>query len=207
MADSPSDAPKFMDVSKPGSSLPSSSSRPTIAGHRTLMKDPMVNQQEDKTDEVQPPEVSNQMPGTHLKLEPSSSFVNTINTANQSTANPDAANPAPTTTDQVSESAANTAAPNSSVAEKVTEAVPSGATDSINADDETTRNTDEADVDLAVKNSIDDEKKKHISQLLADHTYFVKIGDNHHTSVDLKKVGVVALGVVVLLLLLGYLSR
>jgi hypothetical protein len=34
---------KFFDVSKPGKAMPPSSSRPTIVGHRTILKDPMVN--------------------------------------------------------------------------------------------------------------------------------------------------------------------
>ena len=38
MADS-----NFDDVSKPGKSMPSSSSRPTIVGNRTILKDPMIS--------------------------------------------------------------------------------------------------------------------------------------------------------------------
>jgi hypothetical protein len=34
---------KFFDVAKPGKSMPPSTSRPAIVGHRTILKDPMVN--------------------------------------------------------------------------------------------------------------------------------------------------------------------
>jgi len=44
MADKPErPAQKFFDVSHPGKSTPSSTSRPTIVGHHTILQDPMVN--------------------------------------------------------------------------------------------------------------------------------------------------------------------
>lgn len=60
---------KFFDVAKPGKTMPSSSSRPAIVGHRTLLKDPMMteemtNEETNNTDEKAP--VSTSVP----KLQP-----------------------------------------------------------------------------------------------------------------------------------------
>jgi hypothetical protein len=65
MAEKPKSKPKpknakptVMDVSKPGKSTPSASSRPVIVGHRPIMKDPMVNQTS-PTDTPKPDEDDN----------------------------------------------------------------------------------------------------------------------------------------------------
>ncbi len=46
---------KFFDVAKPGKSMPPSTSRPAIVGHRTILKDPMVNTGVAASGEVSPP--------------------------------------------------------------------------------------------------------------------------------------------------------
>ncbi|MCW1908452.1 MAG: hypothetical protein KIH63_003880 [Candidatus Saccharibacteria bacterium] len=45
---------KFFDVAKPGKSMPPSTSRPAIVGHRTILKDPMVNTGAVASGEVSP---------------------------------------------------------------------------------------------------------------------------------------------------------
>ena len=43
---------KFFDVSHPGKSAPSSSSRPTIVGHHTMLQDPMVNTEHENEEAI-----------------------------------------------------------------------------------------------------------------------------------------------------------
>ena len=53
MADKPErPAQKFFDVSHPGKSTPSSTSRPTIVGHHTMLQDPMVNTEHENEEAV-----------------------------------------------------------------------------------------------------------------------------------------------------------
>jgi hypothetical protein len=53
MAEGKDKAKQVFDVSKPGKSLPSATSRPVITGHGPLLKDPMVSQkEEDETKET-----------------------------------------------------------------------------------------------------------------------------------------------------------
>lgn len=225
----PSDSgKKTMDISKPGKNMPDTNARPTIVGHRTIMKDPMVNQgtSEQSGQGLQASDSKDTAPilkapseKTEVRAEkvvqpeddfeaPKAEKSESEPEAKESEEEPKAEAEEPKAEEPKTETEeVENEAKEDEIEEDTTR--PAEATDSINKDDDVSpaATAKEGGINIAEKELQEAAaKKEKLDKLVAEKTYFVPIGENKHKSSSATKKILIFIVLIVGLLALGDLA-
>ena len=186
MADKPErPAQKFFDVSHPGKSTPSSTSRPTIVGHHTILQDPMVNTDHENEEAVtNTSSIVSRVSTTNIV--PSDEAVAGYNSTEkiEDTSEPSVEDVKDKVEDEPQvEADTETEKPKTEETELIEpeNKEPSEEVDEINI--QSTDNTNTEEQKKAEKETKEDiEKQEAITKLIADKTYFAPIAGNKGNS-------------------------
>jgi hypothetical protein len=177
---------KFFDVSRPGKTAPSNSSRPAIVGHRTIMKDPMLNRASNEADAAARDDPS-AAKITKIKLTPSDEAVAD---AQKAEVNEKAAEPPKVVKSVETEQAESLERADKNQTPQVAHEVPVNASVATPVKDETpvkheaeSTETDTAEMPADDKKLTDKKleeeiaKQEALEMLVNDKTYFAPIGE------------------------------
>lgn len=178
-------AQKFFDVSHPGKSTPSSTSRPTIVGHHTILQDPMVNtENENKEAITNTSSIVSRVSTTNIV--PSDEAVAGYNSTEKiaDTSEPSVEDVKDKVEDEPQvEADTETEKPKTEETELIEPESnePSEEVDEINI--QSTDNTNTEEQKKADKSTKEDlERQEAIAKLIADKTYFAPVGVNKRKS-------------------------
>lgn len=224
------DPKKFFDIAKPGKTMPSSSSRPAIVGHRTLLKDPMMAEDapgdgSSAADEKSP--VSTTVPKLQPLTEAEKETVKPSDppeaiTPDEPGADDKKEEDEKTTVDAVDEDKPvaedkvdKLTAPKSKDIDEKTEARPEEVQPSDSPDDVSEESKEADSESPAAKNEADKQAEKAsleaaakleaTEKTIADKTYFLPIGERKKRR-SAKRSGAALFLIIILLLALGYLA-
>lgn len=188
------------DVAHPGASVPSATSRPIIVGSGKIMQDPMVSESTDATDKKSQ---SDDKKGDSVPV--STGSTRTIQPLSDSKSSDDVTKPKPespaeTKTESASEDKSDAASSSPAKADSNAAAPEAAAQESAVVDAVLSQTANKK----AVDGTPNPQEQEHLSELIAQKTYFVPIGrgarQTHWINVLATVLSVAAIGMIIFLL-------